>query len=219
MCNGPGGRLNRPLILAAARSLAGDPAVVRAVLPTLYVRGFGYSARWSLSGFIRLLSERGSSRAGLTGLVLVEEGLQNSGPESLFDFEQEPYSRQIDTSLLSKAPDPEDASDVIFGIETNVGGCPGGRQEPFVLVDPERSRVSLNQACGHADHEARALRVLLEPSIGHGRLLGLDGSRPDVLAGPCKLGLASSDLDLPRLDLLCLRYSKRQDAILEGGLG
>jgi hypothetical protein len=116
-------------------------------------------------GFGCLSLQCGGSGSRFSGLGAIEESFQESCAQSLLEFEEQLYAGKVHASLLSKAPYPQNAPDIVLRVEPDIGRGSRGGQQSLVFVDSQGARVSLNQARRHAYHKAGAPGVLLETSI------------------------------------------------------
>ena len=133
--------------------------------------------------------------------------------------------REVDATLAGQVPDPEDPTDVVLAIETDVGRRPRRAEQTLVLVDPQGARMNADDARGHADHIDGPLGIAL------GRGEDANGSAPGgvggVGAGRLDDGLAGrASEDWPSmvgLMRICrgltasAREGESKDAVLEGG--
>src|SRR4051794_30063617 len=106
----------------------------------------------------------------VSGYVVVEP-FEDAGTQSFLELEEDAYPCQVHAQVLGQVPNPEDSTNVVFGIQTDVGPRPRGAEQAFSLVDPERPGMNPNELRGHADDVDRPGRItsrLVDLStIGH----------------------------------------------------
>src|SRR4029078_7477187 len=100
----------------------------------------------------------------LPGGSFVVQALEDPGPESLFQLEQDADAGEVDPEVLGQMADPHDPPAVLLGIEPNVGRGPRRADETLFLVDPQRARMHADDARRHADHVDGARRVSIWPA-------------------------------------------------------
>src|SRR5207249_8491529 len=91
------------------------------------------------------------------GLVLRRELLADLAKElgRVAELEQELDARKVHAPDLREVPDGADALQVVVGVEPDVGLRTHRLEQAFLLVDPERARVTAGQARGDRDHVDR----------------------------------------------------------------
>src|SRR3954468_11905598 len=67
--------------------------------------------------------------------------LEDPGAQAFLELEQRPDAGQIDAPIASQVPDPEDPTDVLLGIQADVGGGARRTDQTLVLVDTEGPRM------------------------------------------------------------------------------
>ena len=135
------------------RSVNGRPSIDRAT-------------RWSLCWWMRTGGARRGCRRRLRSLGI--ERLEDPRSEPLFELEEDADAGKVDTAFAGQMADPQDAPDVVLAVETDVGRRSGRAEEALVLVDPQRARMSADDARRDADDVDRASRITLCPGVaGH----------------------------------------------------
>src|SRR6188472_3177666 len=127
-----------------------------------FVRGAMGSPRWCSAARLRVGRVRDVVGARIWRLrvdAFCVQLLQDAHPQSLLELEQDTDPREIDPQVLGQVPDPGDSTDVILGVETDVGGCPGGAHEALDLVDAKGAGMDPHQLRSHADDIDGSARV------------------------------------------------------------
>src|SRR3954453_2020280 len=97
---------------------------------------------------------RGGGALAVATLVtgpFVVEGFEDALAEALLQLEQRPHPGEVHAAVAGEVADPQDAPDVLFGVQADVGGRPRRADQTLVLVDPQRPRVRRDERRGHAD--------------------------------------------------------------------
>ncbi len=85
------------------------------------------------------------------GLVLAVERLEDARPQTLLQLEEDADPGQVHAQVLGEMPDPEDPAQIVLRVEPDVGGGAGWTDQPFTLIDAQRSRVNADQLGSHTD--------------------------------------------------------------------
>ena len=117
------------------------------------------------------------------------ERLEDPGPETLLELEQDADTGEVHASLTGEMTDPQDPPDVVLAVQADVGRRPRRAEQTLVLVDPQRARMCADDARRDADHVNGTSGVSLWPWGRHrsGSLEGVDAGPGSAV--PTRLGV------------------------------